>query len=106
MIYELREYVSAPGKMPALQARFANHTLGLFQRHGLEVFGFWRDPNDENRLVYMLRFADEDTLKTAWAAFQNDPEWRQVRADSEKDGPVVAEIHSRILHPEPYWSAE
>jgi hypothetical protein len=103
VIYELREYVTVPGRMPALQARFANHTMALFQRHGLEVYGFWHDPKDENRLVYMLRFADEQALKSAWSAFQNDPDWQKARADSEKDGKIVTEIHSRILQPAPYW---
>jgi hypothetical protein len=103
VIYELREYVAVPGAMPKLQARFADHTLALFQRHHMEVAGFWHDPKDENRLVYLLRFADEAALKQAWSAFQNDPEWQRVKAESEKDGPIVAELHSRILHPAPYW---
>lgn len=104
MIYELREYVTVPGRMPALQARFADHTMALFRRHGLEVYGFWHDPKDENRLVYMLRFADEEAMKSAWSAFQNDPDWQRAKADSEKDGKIVTEIHSRVLHPAPYWN--
>ena len=34
MIYELRTYEAAPGKLPALNARFRDHTRGLFERHG------------------------------------------------------------------------
>ena len=41
MIHELRTYEAAPGKLPALNARFRDHTLGLFERHGMEVIGFW-----------------------------------------------------------------
>jgi hypothetical protein len=106
VIYELREYVAVPGKIPDLRARFTQHTFDLFQRHGLEVAGFWVDPHDENRLVYLLRFADEAAMESAWAAFRNDPDWQRAKAESEKDGPIVSEIHSRVLQPAPFWQRD
>lgn len=106
MIYELREYVAMPGKIGELHARFADHTLALFARHGLTVAGFWTDADDENRIVYLLSFPDEEARRSAWDGFTNDPEWRRVKSESEANGPVVAEMHSRILHPTTYWAPE
>jgi hypothetical protein len=105
MIYELREYVAAPQAVDALHARFSDHTLDLFARHGLEVVGFWTDQDDPNRIVYLLRFPDQETMRRAWSDFQNDPEWKRIKAESEADGPLVAEKHSRILTSPSYWTA-
>lgn len=106
MIYELREYVALPGRAEALHARFAQHTLGLFARHGMEVVGFWTEHDDTGHLVYLLSFADAEAQGSAWAAFLADPEWRQVKEDTEADGKIVAEINSRTLDRTPYWPHE
>ena len=104
MIYELREYVAAPGAADRLHARFADHTLDLFARHGLTVAGFWTDAEDSSTIRYLLRFADEAARKDAWAAFQADPDWQAVKAESERDGAIVAEMRSHVLVDVPYWS--
>src|ERR1041384_1294485 len=57
MLLELREYVAAPGRAADLHARFADHTMALFAKHGMEVVGFWTDAEDEGRIIYLLRFA-------------------------------------------------
>jgi hypothetical protein len=106
MIYELREYAATPGSVEALHARFADHTLGLFEKHGMEVVGFWTDQADANRLLYLLRFADEEAQCSAWAGFKADPDWKRIKAESEADGPIVAEMTSRTLGSTPYWSHE
>ncbi|MCW2943427.1 MAG: family containing protein [Actinoallomurus sp.] len=106
MIYELREYVAVPGQAAAVHARFADQTLGLFARHGIDVVGFWSDQEDSDRIVYLLSFADTAAQRSAWAGFQNDPDWQRVKAESEADGKIVAEIHSRTLDRTPYWPHE
>jgi hypothetical protein len=106
VIYELREYVAVPGRVEALHTRFAEHTLALFARHGLDVVGFWSDREDGDRLVYLLAFPDEAAQRSAWERFLADPEWRRVKADSEADGKIVAEMHSRTLDRTPYWPHE
>lgn len=103
MLFEMREYVAAPGAADRLHRRFADHTLALFERHGLEVVGFWTDRDDPGRIVYVLRFPDAEARDRAWAAFGADPQWKQVKAESERDGPVVSEMHSRLLSPTDYW---
>ena len=41
MIYELRVYTTIPGRMPALLARFQDHTLKIWEKHGIKQIGFW-----------------------------------------------------------------
>ena len=104
MIHELRTYEAAPGKLSALNARFRDHTLRLFERHGLEVVGFWTYAHGgwNDRLVYLVRFEDMPDRDAKWAAFGADPEWQQARADSEHDGPLTTRIRSDLLRPTDY----
>jgi hypothetical protein len=105
MIYEIREYSSVPGRMPALIRRFKDHTLDLFEEHGMEcVFMSLTEvgENSTNELVYVMRFDSYDDMGRKWAAFMADPQWRQVRAVSESDGPIVERIRRRVLNPAPF----
>jgi hypothetical protein len=104
MIYEWRVYEIIPGKKKALNDRFANHTLRLFEKHGMSVVGFWENAigGRSNTLYYMLAFKNLDHLETAWKSFGSDPEWQKVASDSEKDGPIVAKITNMALKPTQY----
>lgn len=103
MIYELRTYETIPGKLPALNARFADHTVGFFKKHGIHVVGFWtEDIGTSNQLVYMLGFDSLADRESKWAAFQADPGWNKARAESEVDGPINARVKNMILRPTAY----
>lgn len=103
MIYELRIYDTVPGRLPALNERFANHTVGFFEKHGIHVVGFWTEEiGTSNRLVYMLGYDSLADRERKWAAFQADPGWHQVRAESEVDGPINALVRNMILRPTDY----
>ncbi len=101
MIYELRIYAAHPGKMGALHARFRDHTCRLFEKHGIKNIGYWMNGvgGRSDELWYMLAFEDYGHRERAWAAFANDPEWQEVRKQSELDGPLVHHIENRIMHP-------
>ena len=101
MIYELRIYTANPGKMGALQARFRDHTVRLFEKHGVKNVGYWTNSigGRSDELWYMLGFESLAQRETAWAAFGADPDWQKARADSEKDGPLVHHIENRIMNP-------
>ena len=103
MTYEMRSYEIVPGRMPAMHARFQNHTLGLFKKHGIRVVGFWEAAiGVSNVLHYIVQFDDLAHRERAWGAFGADPDWLRVRAESERDGPIVARIRSEIWRPAPY----
>jgi hypothetical protein len=103
MIYELRIYDAMPGKLGALNERFANVTLPLFAKHGMKVVGFWTEEiGVSNRLTYMLSFDDLDHREKAWEAFRADPERAAGFAASEQEGPILARVENRILRPTAY----
>ncbi len=103
MLYELRIYDVVPGKLQALHARFDNLTLGLFKKHGIQVVGFWTDEvGINNRLTYITSFRDMAHREQAWGAFQRDPDWVRGRAESERDGPLVAQVHNTFMRPTNY----
>jgi hypothetical protein len=101
MIYELRVYRAVSGKMPQLLARFRNHTVGIWEKHGIRPLGFWTTLVGEsnNELTYMLRWESWEDRETRWTAFLNDPAWHRARDDSERDGPLVANIANQMLAP-------
>ena len=92
-IYELRTYTTLEGRLPNLHARFKNHTLKLFEKHGMKNLMYWT-PTDEklsaNTLIYVLWHASPEAAKKSWDAFRADPEWHKARDESEKDGKIVA----------------
>ena len=97
-VQELRTYEAVPGNLPALNDRFANHTNALFQKHGMEVVGYWTEVvGTSNQLVYMLGYDGLGDREKSWGAFQNDPDWQKARAASEVNGPLVKRSHNRIL---------
>ena len=104
MIYEWRVYEIVPGKKKNLNERFAKHTAGLFEKHGMSIVGFWENSvgGRSNTLYYMLAFKNMDHLETAWREFSADPEWQAVQTESEKDGPLVAHIRNMVLKPTYY----
>jgi len=103
MIYEWRVYEMVPGKMPNINDRFAKITMKLFQKHGIKVVGFWEAIiGQSNTLYYMLAFNDMGHREKVWSAFATDPEWLKARAETEKDGPLVARVINILLRPTPY----
>ncbi len=103
MIYELRVYEAAPGKLPKLNERFANHAVGYFEKYGMEMVGFWTEEiGTSNRLSYMLAFEDMADREKKWAAFRADDGFRQVVVESERDGPLLVRATNSILRPTAY----
>ncbi len=103
MLYEMRIYDAVPGKFQALNDRFANITLKFFEKHGIRVVAFWEPVvGVSNQLIYILAWQDLAERERVWNAFATDPEWLKARAETERDGPLVARITNYILKPTPY----
>jgi len=101
MIYEERRYRIAPGKMPDILRRFEDHALRLFDKHGIRLVGFWTPVIGPslNEICYLVSFDTADEMQRAWAAVAADPEWIAIKAETERDGPLVLDIANRILRP-------
>ncbi len=103
MLYELRVYETLPGKLPALNARFADHTVGFFQEHGIGITGFWTDEiGESNKLTYILNFDSLGDREKKFSAFGTDPRWLAVRAETEQEGPLVARVLNSFMRLTPY----
>ena len=96
-VYELRTYTTHEGRLEALHKRFREHTTKLFEKHGMKNGMYWV-PTDEklskNTLIYVVSHESPEAAKKSWDAFRNDPAWKAVQKESEKDGPIVSKVES------------
>src|SRR5262245_49274934 len=97
-VYEMRVYYAASGKLDALNARFKDHTIKLFDKHGMTNVAYFTPlDNKDNKLVYFLSYPSKDAREKAWKAFAADPDWKKARDESEKDGKLVSKVEVRFL---------
>jgi hypothetical protein len=97
-VYEMRVYYAAEGKLDALNARFRNHTLSLFKKHGIENVGYWMPvKNPDRKLIYFLAYPDQEARDKSWKAFMADPDWQSARKASEVDGKLVSKVESQFF---------
>ncbi|HUK08283.1 MAG TPA: NIPSNAP family protein [Stellaceae bacterium] len=108
MIYELRVYHCMPGRLPALLKRFETITLGLWQKHGIKQAGFWTVAvgSSNQDLYYLVQWESLAEREKKWDAFQKDPQWLSARAETERDGPIVASLENSILVPTAFSSVK
>lgn len=108
MIHEVRIYDCVPGRLPALLKRFETTTLEIWKRHGIRQAGFWTTLVGESnqQLIYLLAWESLAEREQKWNAFQTDPEWISKRAESEKDGPIIARVSNQILQPTAFSSVK
>jgi hypothetical protein len=96
-VFEIRTYHCFPGRLDALHKRFREHTMKVFERHGMTNVAYWTfedSPAKENTLIYVISHASREQAAKNWDEFRNDPEWKQIAADSEKDGKIVEKVDS------------
>ena len=101
-IYELRTYTCEPGKLDALKARFRDHTVRIFNNHGMESVGYWvpQDPErSSNTLIYILAHPSREAADKNWKEFADDPEWKKVQAESEANGKIVQKVERVWMDP-------
>jgi hypothetical protein len=103
-VFELRIYSVLPGRMPAMNARFKDHTNALLTKHGMTLIGFWtpQGKEAETKLYYLVAHKSKSVADASWKAFGDDPEWKKVREDSEKDGKIVEKVDRVWLDPTEY----
>jgi hypothetical protein len=101
-VFEVRTYTAEPGKLEALQARFRDHTVQIFNKHGMTSVGYFApsdEPLSKNTLIYILQFPSRDAAKKSWDEFRNDPEWQKVQKESEANGKLVTKVDSVYTEP-------
>lgn len=99
-VYELRVYHAVPGKLADLLARFREHTIKLFDRHGMKSVAYWTpvdQPNKSNTLIYILYHPSREAAAANWKSFQDDPEWKSVKEKSEANGKLTDKVDSTFM---------
>jgi hypothetical protein len=100
VVYELRIYHAVPGQIENLVARFRDHTMKLFANHGIKSVAYWTaldEPVKSSTFFYILEHPSREAAAANWKAFQDDPEWKSVKAKSEENGKLVEKIDSTFL---------
>ncbi len=98
--YELRIYHANEGKLDALLTRFREHTMRIFEKHGIKNVAYWTptdDPLKGKTLIYIIAHASREAATANWKAFQDDPEWQKVRQESEANGKLVEKVDSTFM---------
>lgn len=100
-IFELRTYTTEEGRLNNLNARFRDHTCKLFEKHGMKNIAYWT-PSDKNKgssntLIYIISHKNQAQAKENWKGFISDPNWKKARAESVKDGKILAVAPEKIF---------
>ncbi len=99
-VYELRIYKSTEGNLDNLHTRFRDHTMRLFEKHGIENIGYWTPISDEERddtLIYIIAHDSEEAAAASWPAFAQDPEWQAAYEASIANGEILAGIENKYM---------
>jgi hypothetical protein len=102
-LFELRTYTAADGKLGPLDARFRDHTVALFAKHGMTNLGYFHpidaDKGAATTLIYFLAHRDRDAAAASWKGFREDAVWTKARTESERDGKLTTKVVSILLTP-------
>jgi hypothetical protein len=109
-LFEWRTYTATPGQLDRLHARFRDHTVGLFSKHGMGHFGYWVPDADQPGAgatqVYLITHASEAARQASFDGFRADPAWVAARTASEEaaGGPLTVKdgVQSLLLLPTDY----
>lgn len=105
-VFEMRVYYAAEGKLDALNSRFRDHTVKLFEKHGIENVGYWEPlDNPERQLIYFLAYPSREARDASWKAFFADPDWQKAAKASELNGKLVAKVESKFFKATDYSPA-
>ncbi len=106
--FELRTYTTTPNNLVNLDARFRDHTMGLFSKYGMENIVYFHpvagQPGADNTLVYILAHKSREAGLASFDAFRLDPEWVKVKAASEVKGggSLTTKVESVYMKPTDY----
>jgi hypothetical protein len=93
-VFEIRTYYTFPGRLDALHKRFREHTMKMFEKHGMTNVAYWTpqdSPAKDNTLIYVISHASREAAKKNWEGFRTDPAWKAIAAASEADGGKIVE---------------
>lgn len=88
--FELRTYKTTPGNQENLLARFRDHTVKLFEKHGMTNFSYWtpteKEGGADDTLIYILAHQSKEAGLKSFDEFRQDTDWQAARKASEEKG--------------------
>ena len=78
-------------------------------KHGIKQAGFWTTligKSNQELTYFLLAWESLADREKKWNAFQADPEWHAKRAETEKDGAIVANVSNQLLPPTAFSSVK
>ncbi len=100
-VFELRTYKATPGHLPNLLSRFRDHTVKLFEKHGMTNVVYWTQDGTDDMLVYLLAHKSREGGLQSFKEFGQDPDWQTARKASEEKagGSLTVSVKSQYLVP-------
>ena len=98
MIYELRQYIAADGRMEELQSLFGDVVHPLFMEVGIRPVGY-RQPveDDEKSFVYLLAFESLGHRTETWPKFTDHPKLIAAKSRFPDGVPPYASVTPTVL---------
>jgi hypothetical protein len=100
MIYELRIYQAAPGRMAEMNAMMSRDCTAVLRRHGIpRPLGAWiasagpRFP----AYIWILGWPSLEQRNKAWAGFGADPEWQQIRRKAHEKSELTVRVDTQFM---------
>ena len=99
MIHQLRIYEIFEHNKAAFHDRFRDHAVRIMRTYDFVITAIWETKTAQRtEFVYLLLWPDETTMRSAWARFMTDEEWKEIkRVTSARHGDLVGEIEDRVL---------
>jgi hypothetical protein len=108
MLYELRMYQAAPGRMEDVAARMRDHMPPLFAKHGFpRPLGQWRALAGARLPLYvwLLAWTGSQARAAAFASLYADEAWAAVRQRTGGSRPPILNYEVLLMHAAPAWEA-
>ena len=98
-VHQLRIYEIFENNKAAFHARFRDHAARIMAKYEFKIVSMWESKfADRTEFVYLLEWPDEQTMKSRWAAFMADEEWKRIKKETgAKHGQFVGDIEDRTL---------
>lgn len=98
-VHQLRIYEIFENNKAAFHVRFRDHAARIMAKYDFKIVSMWESRYaDRTEFVYLLEWPDEQTMKSRWAAFMADEEWKRIKKETgAKHGQFVGDIEDRTL---------
>lgn len=98
-IHQLRIYEIPKENRQPFHNRFRDHANRIMKKYGFNIVAIWESEYKEKiEFVYLIEWANRDSMIIAWNKFMADQEWKDIKALTSKEhGTFVNNIEDRTL---------